>query len=191
MVRHVPAVAAILGIAAAFSPQVYADNQLPRVSALYTTWDNYYFYAGFEVNDRNVISTNTTPTSQPQQDDDVEVFFETDNAGATHRTPHTYQMAVSANNGAYFSVGDDSPVPKAKSVYTYKYAAKVEGTLNDAGNPDSGYTVEVAIPWQELGLSGPPAAGTVWGFNAISRDRAALDELPKTLYSLSDKVQSE
>jgi len=180
----------MLGFAAAFSPQLYADTQSPRVSAMYTTWDNYYFYAGFEVNDRNVLSTNTTPVSQPQQDDDVEVFFETDNAGADHRTPHTYQMAVSADNGAYFSVGDNSPIPKARAVYTYKYAAKVEGTLNDPSTPDAGYTVEIAFPWQGLGLSGPPDVGTQWGFNVISRDRDSTSLPPNRLYSFSDKVQS-
>jgi hypothetical protein len=157
---------------------------------MYTTWDSYYFYAGFQVNDRNVISTNTTPVSQPQQDDDVELFFETDNASADHRTPHTYQMAVSAANGAYFSVGDDTSIPKARVVFTYKYAAKVDGTLNDPSSPDMGYTIEVAIPWQELGLQGPPPAGTRWGFNVISRDRDSTAVPADKLYSLSDKVKS-
>ncbi len=172
------------------APQAAAAPEKNRVSALYTTWDDYYFYAGFEVSDPHVVSTNATPTSQPQQDDDVEVFFETDHKRADHRTDHTYQMAVSAGEGAYFSVGDGTNVPKAEAIYTYKYAANVDGTLNDNTDTDTGYTVELAIPWQELGRSGPPKSGETWGFNVISRDRDTTAQPAQQFYSLSPDVQT-
>ncbi len=165
------------------------DPEAARVPALYTTWDDYYFYVGAQVHDTKVNAVNTSPTSQPQQDDDLEVFVETDNARATVRTPQTFQMAVSAANGAYFSQGDGSAIPQAKAVYTYKYAADVDGTLNNNGDTDTGYTVEVAIPWQELGRKGPPKPGTVWGFNVISRDRDSTARAAQRLYSLSPDVK--
>jgi hypothetical protein len=164
-------------------------NSKNRVSALYTTWDDYYFYAGIEVNDPHVVATNTTPTSQPQQDDDVELFFETDNARADRRTAHTYQMAVSAANGSYFSVGDGGKIPKAKAIFTYKYAATVQGTLNDNSDTDTGYIVELAIPWQELGRTGPPHDGETWGFNAISRDRDSTTHPGDRFFSLAPDVK--
>lgn len=168
-----------------------AQAQPPRVTEAYTAWDDYFFYAGFQIADTNVISTNRTPTSQPQQDDDIEVFFETDGPEkAAVRTDKTYQMAVSAGNGAYFSQGDGSPIPKAKLVLTYKYAATVDGTLNNPADKDIGYTIELAIPWTELGLSGPPAPGAVWGFNVISRDRDSLTAPSDKFVSLSPLVQS-
>jgi uncharacterized protein YbaR (Trm112 family) len=127
--------------------------------------------------------------SQPQQDDDIEVFFDTKGPQASSaRTPGTYQMAVSAGNGGYFSVGDESGKPKAKLVFTYKYCATVDGTLNDNSDTDIGYTIELAIPWQELGLNGPPADGTVWGFNVINRDRESMDKPADHLASLSGAV---
>ncbi|BDI30907.1 hypothetical protein CCAX7_29580 [Capsulimonas corticalis] len=161
-----------------------------RVSALYTSWDDYYFYAAFQVNDRNVVGVNNTPISQPQQDDDIELFFETDRARAKMRTPRTFQMAVSAAGGSYFSVGVNGKIPKAKVVYTYKYAAKVDGSLNDPSDSDTGYTVEVAIPWAELGVDKAPKDGTTWGFNVISRDRASTAAPSDRFYSLSSAVQS-
>ena len=163
----------------------------PRVTGLYTTWDDYYFYAGFQVSDKDVSGTNSTPTSQPQQDDDIEVFFNTDKSAPHVRTPRTFQMAVSAAQGAYFSVGDGSPVPKAKVVYTYKYAATVDGTINDNSDQDTGYTIELAIPWQELGQDGPPQDGTTWGFNVISRQRHDSVKPATSFYSLSSLVRSE
>ena len=160
-----------------------------RVGTMYTTWDDYYFYAAFRVHDANVVGTNSGTTAQPQQDDDVEVFFETDDARAKVRTPQTFQMAVSADEGAYFSVGDNTKIPKGKAVYSYKYAVVVHGTRNKPDDTDQGYDVEMAIPWSEMGRTGPPAPGSTWGFNVISRDRQSPTDPADSFYSLSPKVR--
>ena len=189
--RFLPLLLCLLPItlfAAPAAPSADAGTGL-RVGTMYTTWDDYYFYAAFRVNDTNVIGTNIATTSQPQQDDDVEVFFETDDAHAKVRTPQTYQMAVSVAQGAYFSIGDGTKIPKGKAVYSYKYATTVNGKLNAGTGTDQGYDVELAIPWSEMGLSGPPKPGATWGFNVISRDRASLTIPATELYSLSPKVK--
>ena len=175
------------------APALAADNagNAPRVETMYTTWDDYYFYAAFRVRDSAVYGTNTATTSQPQQDDDVEVFFEGDDARAKVRTPQTFQMAVSAAQGAYFSVGDGTKIPKGKAVYSYKYAVTVNGTLNKSDAKTTGYDVELAIPWTELGQTKAPAPGTTWGFNVISRDRSSEALPAERLYSLSGKVRSK
>ena len=163
----------------------------PRVSTMYTTWDDYYFYAAFRVRDTDVEGKNSTTTSQPQEDDDLEVFFDTGDDKAKVRTPQTYQMAVSAAQGSYFSVGDGTKIPKGKAVYSYKYAATVNGTLSNPADTDTGYDVEIAIPWSELGQSGPPSPGTTWGFNVISRDRQSDTTPASKFYSLSKNVRSK
>ncbi len=183
--------AAFLAAPALAAPQAADVIGGPRVSTMYTTWDDYYFYAAFRVRDSNVLGKNTTTTSQPQEDDDVEVFFDTGSEHAKVRTPQTYQMAVSAAQGAYFSVGDGTKIPKGKAVYSYKYAATVNGTLNNSTNTDTGYDVEIAIPWSELGQSGPPKPGAVWGFNVISRDRESDSTPADKLYSLSKNVRGK
>jgi hypothetical protein len=163
----------------------------PRVETMYTTWDDYYFYAAFRIHDTAVYGTNITTTSQPQQDDDVEIFFENDDARAKVRTPQTFQMAVSAAQGAYFSVGDGTKTPKGKAVYSYKYAVTVNGTLNKPDAKTTGYDVEMAIPWTELGLTKAPQPGATWGFNVVSRDRSSLALLADGFYSLSGKVRGK
>lgn len=163
----------------------------PRVETMYTTWDDYYFYAAFRVHDSAVYGTNATTTSQPQQDDDVEVFFENDDARAKVRTPQTFQMAVSVAQGAYFSVGDGTKVPKGKAVYSYKYAVTVNGTLNKPDAKTTGYDVELAIPWTELGQTKAPRPGATWGFNIVSRDRSSQTLPTDRFYSLSGKVRSK
>ena len=181
---------ALLPLSAHAAPNASPDDVGgARVGTMYTTWDDYYFYAAFRVHDTNVVGTNAATTSQPQQDDDVEVFFETDDARAKVRTPQTFQMAVSADQGAYFSVGDNTKIPKGKAVYSYKYAVGVHGTLNKTDDTDEGYDVEMAIPWSEMGRTGPPAPGSTWGFNVISRDRQSPTEPAASFYSLSPRVR--
>jgi hypothetical protein len=183
---------AVISSAAPAAPApAAADGNADRVQTMYTSWDDYYFYAAFRVHDTNVLGTNVATTSEPQQDDDIEVFFETNDARAKLRTPQTYQMAVSAAQGAYFSVGDGTKIPKGKAVYSYKYAVTVNGTLNKPEDTDTGYDVELAIPWTEMGRSGPPAPGATWGFNVISRDRDSLTTPADKLYSLSPNVRGK
>lgn len=160
-----------------------------RVTNAVTTWDDYFFYAGFQVSDQKVTSVNQTFVSEPQQDDDVEVFIDTaPDAKSAVRTPQTFQMAVSAGGGAYYSVGTGTAIPKAKLVIDYKYAVSVDGTLNKEDDTDVGYTVELAIPWADLGQSAPPRPGTIWGFNVISRDREDPDHPAFAFASLSPNV---
>ena len=194
MLKKLPGAAALvlalLPLSAPAAPKdIPQDAGGARVETMYTTWDDYYFYAAFRVRDANVVSTNATTTSQPQQDDDVEVFFETDDARAKVRTPQTFQMAVSAGQGAYFSIGDNTKIPHGKAVYSYKYAVTVHGTLNKSEDTDEGYDVEMAIPWSEMGRPGPPAPGSTWGFNVVSRDRESLTDPADSFYSLSSHVR--
>jgi hypothetical protein len=161
------------------TPSLAAD----RVTC-YTLWDDYFFYAAFEVQDPDVISTNTTHMSNPWEDDCMEVFLETDAKRAQDRTPNTYQMSVSAGGGSSFLVGENGQ-PRPKTIFTFKYAKKVQGTINRSYDKDLGYTIELAIPWKEMG--GPPKVGQIMGFNAICRMKGENDGF----VSLSPNVVSE
>ena len=50
-----------------------------------------------------------------------------------------------------------------------KTAVQVKGTLNDAGDADEGWTLEIAIPWKAFGTAArmplPPRAGDMWRVN--------------------------
>ena len=134
----------------------------------YTTWDQSFLYAGFEVQDPDVETTNTTHMSNPWEDDAIEVYVETDLARATNRTPKTFEMSVSAGGGSSWLIGQNG-IATPKKIFSYKFAKRVQGTPNDPYDKDIGYTIEVAIPWSEMG--GPPSPNQVMGFNVICRLR--------------------
>jgi hypothetical protein len=177
-------------ISACALPVNAQTTQAPHVSAAYTTWDSSFLYAAFDVRTTSVFSTNTSIISEPQQDDDVEVFIETDGAqSAKVRTSATYQMAVSAAGGAYFSVGNGTKIPTAKAIYDYKFAPQVNGDINKKDGA-KGFTIELAIPWRELGLTKAPEPESVFAFNVICRHRESLNKPASIFYSLSPNVKS-
>jgi hypothetical protein len=45
------------------------------------------------------------------------------------------------------------------------------GPNDNGGNIDFGWVMGGTIPWSVLGLSGPPAAGTVWGLGVLQYDQ--------------------
>jgi hypothetical protein len=154
-------------------------------AACYTTWDDNYFYIACQVDDPDVTGTNTQPFSTPWNDDAVEVFLETDNKHATGSSKNAYHMAVSCAGGSAFSQGGDDGLWKPKKIFTFKYSSLVDGSINNPEDLDNGYTIEMAIPWYELGVT--PTPGTMMSFNLIIRMRGDTTGF----VSLSPKVKTE
>ena len=137
------------------------------------TWDEDYIYFALQVDDADVIGTNTAPLSKPQEDDSVAVYFQTGDARPEAPDANTNAMVISAAGGFTFLQGTAGGKTLApRPLYTIKYAVTVQGTLNRRDDRDNGYTVEMAIPLAALGLDGKKlAAGTSIGINVISRAR--------------------
>ena len=51
----------------------------------------------------------------------------------------------------------------------YTSAVQLNGSVNQVGT-DTGYTLEIQIPWSTLGIAAPMAGGTI-GFNLGMNDR--------------------
>lgn len=149
----------------------------------YTSWDDSFFYAAFDVQDPDIRGANSTFMSQPWLDDCVEVFLHTGKDSDTP-TADTYAMCVSAGGGSSWLVGGSGKMTP-RPIYTFKYAAKIAGTLNNPGDHDMGYTVELAIPWREIG--GPPSPGQIMRMNVLCRSKGEAGGF----VSISPDVQTE
>lgn len=151
----------------------------------YTTWDENYFYAAFTVDDPDITGSNTAPFSNSWEDDSIEVFLETDNRHNSGRSKSTYHMAVSSAGGAAFTESDGSAGWRIKKILSFKYAAVCDGSISNPNDLDIGYTVELALPWSELGIKAP-TPGTMMSFNAVVRMRGETDKF----ISLSPEVKT-
>ncbi|MDO8683019.1 MAG: sugar-binding protein [Armatimonadota bacterium] len=129
-----------------------------------SAWDDTYLYIGFVVDDPNITGVNKSPNSKPWEDDDIELFIDTKHEKATAPGPNTYRMAVSSAGGSGFAVGKDGAWQPLK-IFTYKYGSTIQGTINNAEDADRGFSVEIALPWAEIG--GKPEIGQTVGINVL------------------------
>ncbi len=132
-------------------------------------WDDRYWYIAAELQEPDLQATIRAHDAVIFHDNDFEVF--TDPSGTTHRyfeielnalgtewdlfLPKPYRDGGSADNGW--------------EIPGLKLAVARHGTVNDASDRDTSWTVELAIPWSAFADSGrnavPPAPGTQWRVN--------------------------
>jgi hypothetical protein len=132
-------------------------------------WDREYLYIGARMEEPHVWGTLTEHDSVIFQDNDFEVFIDPD--GDNHEyyefeinplgtgwdlfLPRPYKDGGKADNGW--------EIPGLKT------AVHVAGTLNDPGDRDGFWSVEIAIPWKVLSehahKPAPPQPGDQWRFN--------------------------
>jgi hypothetical protein len=84
--------------------------------------------------------------------------------------PDDYQFVVNLNNAQ----GDLRGTGTGKNAAwngTWQSAVRFQGTLNANADTDSGYTVEIAIPWAQIGVT--PVSGMSLGIDLAVNDRDA------------------
>lgn len=151
----------------------------------YTTWDDSYIFIALQVDSSNVRGVHSAPNAPVSGDDTVTVYFDTDGNTAEKIGINSFAMSVSAATGCQFSTGsaDGKLIPKQS--FNFKYATQVQGTINSSVDTDSGYTVEIALPWKLLGVS-KVVSGTKLRFNVVVRDTEG-----KELISISPLIKTE
>ncbi len=182
----------------------------------FTAWDEDYLYVAVQVNKPSLNGSNTTPFSNPILDDAVLISIQSDNdRAAMARTAHSVVVVASAVGGAQVYLGPDKKplfngirditqrleaINKGTDTVgdqtikrgqllgsVVKFQVAPHGTPRTNGDASSGYTVEFAIPWVDLG--GRPQDGAKMGFNVAAQSIAQNGDTPP-LMSLSNRVKT-
>ena len=133
-------------------------------------WDDDYFYVGAKLEDPHVWATLTEQNSIIFNDPDFEIFIDPD--GDNHKY---YEFEINAL-GTIWELTlekpyrDGGPVHRGDNMPGLISKVQVQGSPNDPGHQDQGWTVEVAIPWEGLrryagSMSVPPRLGDQWRIN--------------------------
>lgn len=136
-------------------------------------FDDQYLYIAAELEEPHVWATLTNHDSVIFQDPDFEVFI--DPNGDTHRY---YEFEMNALNTGWDLFLDKPYMDGGKAhnewdIPGLKTAVHVRGTLNNASDKDTGWTLEIALPWnvltREARHASPPADGEQWrlGFSRV------------------------
>jgi len=121
-----------------------ADPQNSTTARL--VWDDRFLYAAFQCKDSDIYATHTERNAPLYEQDVVELFVE--NKASTEGHYLEYEVSPKA---VLFDLYLTAPF-KGKALASKGFAAgaKVTGSLNDPTDDDSGYTVEIAIPFEDI-----------------------------------------
>jgi ketosteroid isomerase-like protein len=129
-------------------------------------WDSEYFYLAAELEEPHVWATLTKHDSVIFNDNDFEFFIDPD--GDNHQY---YEFEINALNTGWDlflprPYKDDGRADNGWEMPGLKTAVHVNGTLSNPSDRDTGWTVEIAIPWAALrefaGRPVPPRDGDQW-----------------------------
>jgi len=132
-------------------------------------WDSTYLYFGADLLEPDVWASLTQRDAVIYHDNDFEVFIDPD-----MDTHEYYELEINALNTVWDLLllkpyRDGGPAVNAWDIQGLKTAVAVHGTLNQPGDIDSGWSVEIAVPWVVLAecahRSTPPEEGEQWKIN--------------------------
>jgi len=132
-------------------------------------WDDDYFYVAAHLDEPHVQATLTERDAVIYHDNDFEVFIDPDGDNHLYGELEINALGTVWDLLLVSPYRDGGPAVDAWDINGLKSAVAVDGTLNDPGDRDGGWTVELAIPWKVLGpIAGracPPAPGDIWRVN--------------------------
>ena len=132
-------------------------------------WDDTYLYVAAELEEPDVWATLTERDAVIYHDNDFEIFIDPD--GDTHEY---YELEINALGTEWDLLlvrpyRDGGPAIDSWDIRGLETAVFVDGTVNDPADRDSGWTVEIALPWSVLEEAArrpaPPADGDQWRVN--------------------------
>ncbi|MHB9107493.1 MAG: sugar-binding protein [Armatimonadota bacterium] len=166
-------------ITACAAPQTAAGRVV-----VHTEWSTAALFLSLQVDDPMVVGDQTSLSSQPWLDDAVAVYLDLNPTDGDALNEHCVRVIVSAAGGVAVQRGKDGawaddPTWFGFSRYgTIRYGVQVNGKLNDSSKVDSGYHVELALPWGLL-RAVPPIR------------QHAEDDLPAIGFALACYAQGE
>jgi hypothetical protein len=132
-------------------------------------WDDAYFYVAAELQEPHVWANLLNHDDIIFYDNDFEVFIDPD--GDTHRY---YELELNAF-ATHWDLFLDKPYrDECKPLFFWdirgiKKAVAIQGTINQPTDVDTGWTIELAIPWSVLKEQASdgraPQAGEQWRVN--------------------------
>ncbi len=169
-------------------------EQAPWRTRVKMLWDDQHLYIGAELEEPHLWATLTQHDTIIYHDNDFEVFIDPD--GDTH---DYFEIEINAL-GTVWDLWLPVPYRDGGTAVTdwevggMQSAVALDGTLNDPSDEDTGWTVELAIPWEALvgqgQQQGSPVAGHHWRVN-FSRVQWPLEVVDSVYRKSTDESTGE
>lgn len=134
---------------------------IPHECSIKMAWDTDCLYIFADMKEEHLWATQTEHDSVIFQDPDFEIFIDPDGDGLNY-----IELEINALNTTWDlfiprPYRFDSPyILHDWEIPGLKHAVHLRGTLNNAGDTDDGWSVELAIPWSSItGHANQPRCG--------------------------------
>jgi carbonic anhydrase/acetyltransferase-like protein (isoleucine patch superfamily) len=141
-------------------------------------WDETHLYVAFSCQDSDIWGTYSQRDDPLFDEEVVEIFL-----CPSGNLQHYFEFEVSPLNTVFdakvFSPEGDRRtmlVDREWNAAGLRTAVRVAGTLSKRDDHDLGWITELAIPFADLGLSGPPAPNEQWRMNLYRIERGEVEE---------------
>jgi hypothetical protein len=142
-------------------------------ATVWSMWDENYLYFAYQVEDTKLNSEVTSSGDEIWKDDNLEIFIDGDN-------DHNEWVGTNTDDSKYFVNLRNVLDSEGALAGAMQSAVVLNGSLNSNSDTDTGYTIELAIPWTAVGKT--PSEGLRLGSNLCAGD---LD-LPEDGYQYYD-----
>ena len=160
----IPWTDSFVDIEGSLKPKPYNDTKVKML------WDRNYFYFAVYMKESHVWATLKERDAVIYKDNDFEIFLDPD--GDTH---NYYELEVNAL-GTEWDLFITKPYHDGGKVALDSWdipglitSVHIDGTLNDASDLDSGWSIEIAIPWNAFignyRSNNAPKDGEQWKIN--------------------------
>ena len=149
------------------------DDQ--QETTLRMLWDENNLYLFYQMKDKYLTARETKRDGEPYLDDCAEIFFITVPDSLDTHFGYELNLYKASNDFIYFNdFYDGKNLAFKKYNPDFEVEVTYKGTINNNGDIDDGWTMELAIPISNFGKLGeviPVEAGNKWAFLAVRQDR--------------------
>jgi hypothetical protein len=127
-------------------------------------WDDRSLYISYDCEDADVVAHFEQRDDPTYRDDAVELFI---NPVSSQDFYYGMEMNARATLYDYFNAFPRTLI-KRMNFSGVQLATNIRGTLNQTGDKDDGWSLEVAIPWSnfdDMVRRLPPEPGSIWTAN--------------------------
>jgi len=125
-----------------------------------TAWDEEHLYLCVKIDDKTLWDDSS---DKIDNDDCVKFYFDAQNSNDDRYNTDIYKLTISVGGKIEFARGDGRWQWDVQNPDSIDHYISKRWTLNYPADNDSGYTIEVKLPWHKLG--GRPETGSGWGIN--------------------------
>ena len=115
----------------------------------------------FEVTDNDIQTVGNNNGDDVTHGDSVEIYFDFKNDGSSKVQSDDIQINIGAHGKTRIFVGSNGQWGSWNGLLDYEIV--LDGTLNDSLDEDKGYTVELMIPYAQVGIDKNSTFGVAFG----------------------------